>query len=74
MEIQYIHRVKNEGLVAKKLYNKNDTVLILKNNIKCFTDNCTFDKSNVDKYVWYINHSFYPNTELRDNKIIVLKT
>ena len=77
MEIQYIHRVKGEGLVATKFYEKDSVVLVLKGEIldkpTRFSIEIGENKHIVDKYGIYINHSFTPNTVIKGNEVIALK-
>ena len=77
MEIQYVHRVKGDGLIAKKFYEKDSVVLVLKGEIldkpTKFSIEIGENKHIVDKYGTYINHSFTPNTFIKGNEVIALK-
>ena len=77
MEVQYIHRVKGEGLVATQFYEQNQVVRVLEGEIKDKPDKYSIEigenKHITDEYGIYINHSFDPNTKIEDNKVIAIK-
>ena len=77
MEVQYIHRVKGEGLIATKFYKQNKIVRVLEGNINDKPNKYSIEigknKHIIDKYGIYINHSFEPNTKIEDGKVIAIK-
>lgn len=77
MEVQYIHSLKQDGLVATKNYSKGEVIHILTGLISSeptkYTIQIGKDKHILDRYGIFINHSFNPNIKINGKKIIAIK-
>lgn len=77
MEVQYIHSLKQEGLVALKNYKKGELIHILTGLIAEKPTKYTIQIGNnqhiLDRYGIFINHSFDPNIKIVGKKLIAIK-